>query len=186
MGRKSHLFVLALTCLFLSTQVIPASNAADPISWDVLKTVRSDDSVEAVLIVDGKLKENNLIKFDMDSLLQLPAVTFGVSHPRSGNKNQYTGILLDEFLDNLGLASEAEYVIIKASNDYKAAVKIEDINRYEYLLSYKKNGKLYEQLPADQNRGPLAIVINFDKHSKLDYDIYKHQLVWFVESITVK
>lgn len=186
MGSKLHLFVSAITCLFLSTLLILASNAADLASWDSLKTIRSDGSAETVLTIDGKLKENELVKFDLNNLLQLPAVTFGVSHPNNGQKSQYTGILLDDFLNHLGLNPEAEYLIVKASNDYKVAIKISDINQYEYLLSYKKDGKFYDQLPADQNRGPLVIAINFDKDPELDYDIYKHQLVWFVENITIK
>ena len=186
MENRLHLFVSVIICLFFSNAFIAVANAAHPASWELLKTIHPDSSAETVLTIEGKLKENKLIKFDLNSLLQLPAATFEVSHPVNGQKDQYTGILLNDFLNHLGVAPESEYLIIRASNDYKVAVKINDINRYEYLLSYKKNGKFYDQLPADQNKGPLVIAINFDKHPQLDYDIYKHQLVWFVESITIK
>ena len=151
MEKKLRLLGTIILCLFLSSTLSSATDAANTASWELLKTINPDSSAETVLTIEGKLKEKKLIKFDLNSLLQLPAATFRVSHPINGQKNQYTGILLDDFLDHLGVAPEAEYLIVRASNDYKVAIKINDISRYDYLLSYKKNGFFYDQLPAEQN-----------------------------------
>lgn len=163
-----------------------AVNADQTSNWRLLRTHSSEKDSEVDLTINGKLEGDAVRTFSLKTILQLPAVTFEVTHPVSGKKNTYTGVSLSELLTHLGVSSDAEYVVIEAANNYKAAVKINDIQRYDYLLSYKKNEKLYDELPPEQNRGPLAIAINFDKHPELEYDIYKHQLVWFVESLTVK
>ncbi|WP_163339411.1 molybdopterin-dependent oxidoreductase [Desulfopila sp. IMCC35008] len=151
-----------------------------------MKIHKFEGTAKPVLTVGGKVQGNKPIKFDLNDLIQLPSETISIHHSVTGQRNQYTGILLDDFLNHLGIAPDSSYLIIRASNNYKSVVKINDINRFEYLLSYKKNGKFYNQLPSEEDRGPLAIIINFDKHPGLDFDIYKHQLVWFVENITIE
>lgn len=179
-------FMPVVSCLVFVILCISVADRAKAATWDSLQSYTLEDSADPVLTVEGKLLGNTTKKFSLNILTQLPAATSSVRHPVTGQRNQYTGIPLDAFLRHLGIAPEATYIIVRASNNYKSVVKLSDISRYDYLLSYKKNGQFYDQLPADEDRGPLAIVINFDKHPELDFDIYKHQQVWFVESMTVK
>ncbi len=185
MANISRSITLLIYCLFiaplLATPLYAASN-----DWATVTPVQPGSATDPVLLIEGKLKEDKQVQFDLQQLLQFPSTSFVVTHPTSGEKKKYTGIHLNDFLNHIGIAADAKFLVIRASNDYKAAIRMSDIRQYDYLLSYKQNETLYDQLPPEQNRGPLAIAINFDKHPMLDYDIYKHQLVWFVEKITVK
>ena len=183
---RLQLFFMTVAYLFFIAPLTPPVSYADAASWETLNEYKLEDTAKAVLTIDGKLQGKELVKFDLIKLTQLPSESFNVTHPLTKEVDRYAGISLKDILSNLGISSEATYILVRASNNYKSAVRIKDINRFEYLLSYKKNNKFYDELPANQNKGPLAIVINFDKHPELDYDIYKHQLVWFVEKITVK
>jgi hypothetical protein len=113
-------------------------------------------------------------------------VSFDVRDAWKGVQSTYTGTSLHDLLQFLEVEDSASILDVIASNGYKVSIRIEDVNRYEYILSYKLNNRLYQDYEEDRNRGPLAIAINFEKYPELDYEIYKHQLVWYVKTILVR
>ena len=142
------------------------------------------DKIE--LTVKGKINKLNPAYFDLKTFMQLKARSFNTKNHWTGESNKFTGVSFIGLLELLGLESTASYVDVIASNDYRISIKISDLKKYDYLLAYKLNNKLYSEHDPKDDKGPIAIAINFEKHPELDWEIYKHQLVWFVETIIVK
>ena len=145
------------------------------------------DSPEAGadLVVKGAIGRSPAL-FSLEALMQRPPVTIVQKSTLTGKTNRYTGASMIDVLTSLNLQPNASVVEVIAANDYKATIKLSDLKRYTYVLSYKMDGKLYKDQPLRFNKGPLAIAIDFINHPELDFDIYKHQQVWFVKTIIVR
>jgi len=140
----------------------------------------------AELIVKGKINPLNPAYFDLDTLRKFQPMSFEIANHWTGVKEKYTGIPIIDLLKFLGIDESASTIEVIATNEYRISIKIRDLKRYEYVLSYELNDKVYAELQPKFDKGPLAIAINFDKHPEIDREIYKHQLVWFVNTIIVK
>lgn len=138
------------------------------------------------LTVEGKINRLNPVYFDLDTIMQLKPHSFKHKSHWTGKTSEYTGVSFIVLLELLGLDESASYAEVIASNNYKISIKISDLKKYDYLLTYKLNNKLYSDHDPKDDKGPISIAINFDKHPELDWEIYKHQLVWFVERIIIK
>lgn len=149
------------------------------------KTTRADQP-EVLLHVKGNIEGGVGLQLTMEDLLKLPQASFSVTSRKNGTKDIYAGVNLKSLLEYLKVGKGAMALEVIAENDYKAFIRIEDIGRYDYLLSYKKNGLYYHELEPGQNKGPLAIAIDFDGAPQLNWEVYKHQLVWFVREIIVQ
>ncbi len=172
---KKLLLCLVFTCTFFIT-ITPIYSAGVP----------QEIGSKTLLTIKGKLKSGTTMEFNLDELMRLPQTEFKVTSRRTHKQDVYQGVSLIDLLDSTTIANTVSVVEVIAENDYRALIKIEDIKRYEYLLAYKKNGLFYWDLELSENKGPLAIAINFDKYPQMDWEIYKHQLVWFVKEIIVK
>lgn len=186
--EMKHIIILVVLCFYLfeplSANVL---KKAEPIDINQVVALSSRlDSDDADLIVKGKIISPRSIYLSMDTIERLTPVSFVKTNHWTKEKEKYTGVSLIALLDFLGLNDSASSIEIIADNDYRISIKISELRKYEYILSYKLNDKLYSEHPPQKNRGPLAIAINFDKHPELDYEIYKHQLVWFVNTMIVK
>ena len=175
--------VLSMACGHLST-ILAGETPTDPATVITLAGKLSAENAD--LTIQGKLTHLNPAYFDLATIKKLKPVSFQTGNHWSGTKETFTGVLLYDLLIHLGMEASASLVEIVATNDYRVTVKINELERYDYLLSYAIDHKDYGDHEPSRNKGPFAIAINFDKHPQLDWDIYKHHLVWFVETIIVK
>jgi len=173
---KKLLFYIVLVLTTTYHFVIPGYSAE----------LSQDMAEKTVLIISGKLKSGTKMELNLNDLLGLPQTSFSVTSRRTDKQDTYQGVGLRDLLAYVTEDTANMTVNVVAANDYKALISIEDIQRYEYLLSYKKNGLFYEDLELSENKGPLAIAINFDNHPQMEWEIYKHQLVWFVKEIIIQ
>ncbi len=172
---KKLLLCFVFTCTFFIS-ITPLYSAGVP----------QEIGSKTLLTIKGNFKSGNTLEFTMDELMRLPQTEFKVTSRRTHKQDVYQGVSLTDLLDRTTTVNTVSVVEVVAENDYHALIKIEDIKRYEYLLSYKKNGLFYWELELSENKGPLAIAINFDKYPEMDWEIYKHQLVWFVKEMIIK
>jgi hypothetical protein len=184
-----RIFFCLMICLFSMPCYLAANepNTENSISLEMITAISSTiDPDKIELTVKGKINKRNPVHFDLKTFLQLKTSSFITKDHWTGEPTEFTGISFIGLLELLGLESTASYVDVIASNDYKVSIKISDLKNYDYLLAYKLNNKLYSEHDPKDDKGPIAIAINFDKHPELDWEIYKHQLVWFVETIIVQ
>ncbi len=83
------------------------------------------------------------------------------------------------------IAAERGGIDIVAVNDYQVTIPFDQIRQFGHVLSYEMDGKAYDDLPDRDNKGPVAIAIDFDS-SGADPDLYKHHLAWWIEKMTVR
>ncbi|MDM8548840.1 hypothetical protein QUF72_02130 [Desulfobacterales bacterium HSG2] len=175
------LFVLWFLCTGCDRQ----ENHTEP-SLKGIEMPKHLNSDGAEVIVRGKINKVNPAFFDLDTLMKFPCVSFEEKNAWKNEVQSYVGASLWQVLRFLEPDPSATLIDVIAANDYKASIRIADIRKYEYILSYKLNGKLYKQHEPARDKGPVAIAINFGKHPELPREIYKHQLVWYVRTIIVK
>lgn len=138
-----------------------------------------------VLTIEGKIAHSP-VQFTLERLMQLPSQSIVRTNHWTKEKEAFTGVLLKDLLESTGIDSSRKMVEVVAHDDYKVAIRIQDIYNYDYLLTYKKNNKLYSELPVKENNGPLAIMIDFDRFKELEFEIYKYHMVWFVKAVVVE
>lgn len=102
---------------------------------------------------------NSIRSFSFDELMKLPQteVTCDIHCVTRWSKldTTWVGVKFTDFLELLGVKSEAKYVMIHGENDYTANVPLEDLMRDNILLAHTFDG---EPL-TEKHGGPLRMVI---------------------------
>ena len=153
---------------------------------ELIRQSKSLNKDTAELTIKGKILTAEPIYLSLDTIMRLPAQTFETTNHRTGLKESFTGVNFIYLLKLVGYDEPAQKIEVIAINGYRISILLSDLEQFEYLLSYKLDNKLYSEYTQKKNKGPIAIAINFDKHPELDWDIYKHQLVWFANTIIVE
>lgn len=182
-------FISLVIIMFFATHPIAAGDLKGQNNHLIDKIIANSKTIESDKVdlqIKGKINRLNPAYFDLDTLMMLNPHSFEHKSHWTGKNKKYTGVSFIRLLELLGLDESATYAEVIASNNYKISIKISDLKKYDYLLAYKLDDKLYADHDPKDDKGPISVAINFDKHSELDWEIYKHQLVWFVETILVK
>jgi len=181
-------FFLSILIIFTISPLgaIDVNSQEKPLLEQIITRSGNIEPDKIDLTVKGKINKLNPAYFDLSSLMVLKPHSFKHKSHWTGKVKEYTGVSFIRLLEVLGLDESATYVEVVASNNYKISIKISDLKKYDYLLAYKLDNKLYSAHDPKDDKGPVSIAINFDKHPELDWEIYKHQLVWFVEAIYVR
>lgn len=185
----NKLFFFIIIFLFATSWISAADdlNSQNSVSLETViaksKTIGLDN---VALTVKGRIKNVNPVYFELDTFMRLKPEIFETTNHWTDKKEKFTGVEFIYLLKFLGIDDPASIVEVIASNNYRISIKINDLKQYGYLLSYKLNDKIYSEHKPKDDKGPIAVAINFDKYPELDREIYKHQLVWFVETIIVK
>jgi len=158
-----------------------------PVSMETIAAyTNGPDTGDTELVVMGKLNSISPARFNLCMLKRMKPTSFQIDNHWTGVSQKYTGVAFIDLLRQLGLDESASTATVVAANDYRIAIKLSDLKRYEYVLSYALDDKDYAEHEPSNNKGPIAVAINFGKHPELDWDVYKHQLVWFVTTIIVE
>ena len=137
----------------------------------------------AALIIEGRLKHEEKVLLDLETIMQYPAESFTSIDPWDGERHEYSGVPLYEMLDYFGLEEGVDAVRVTAENGYEVDIRLEDLKKYGYLLAYKIDGKRPREAEGLTKRGDLMVAIDFDAHEGLDPEVRKHQLVWQVRKV---
>ena len=141
---------------------------------------------DVVLVVEGKIGKGKKSQFDLKTIEKFPKVSFKTWDPWDKQERRYEGARLVDVLRFLEIDSSAKQVVVHASNDYQAVLPVEDLDRIGYILAYRMDGKYFSELGDKNNKGPLAIAIDFDSNKSIDIEIYKQNLVWWIDVIRVR
>lgn len=141
---------------------------------------------DVVLTVEGLIHGPTPARFDLATIKKFKPVSFTNFDPWDKKDRKYTGVDIMDILEFLGLDDSARFIDIKAANGYSVSVDIHDMRSDCHIFSYAMDGREYAAYAGKENKGPLAVAIDFTAHPDLSVDVYKHQLVWFVQTVTVK
>jgi len=140
---------------------------------------------QIILKVEGKIQRANPALFDLETIKKFPSVSFKTFDPWDKKKRIYEGIKIVDLLNYLKIEGSATRIEVIAKNDYKAVISIKDLGKFNHILSYKMDGQFYNNLSDKENKGPLAVAIDFDSQA-INVDIYKQQMVWWISRIIIK
>jgi hypothetical protein len=92
----------------------------------------------------------------------------------------WQGISLRELLKISG--TSAKSIRILALNGYYATIPIADIERYDPLLAYRRNG----QNLTIRDKGPFILIYPFNDFRELNHQIYINRSVWQINEIHIE
>jgi hypothetical protein len=152
------------------------------IDWNLSSGTAAEAETPAgtVLVIDGHVAGGQPARFDLASLQALPAIQVTTMTPWTEGKNRYDGVRLRDLLQRLG--AEGTMVVAAAMDDYQNEIPMEDVEKYDVIVAYAKNGQL---LPRD-DKGPLWIIYPFSEFHELQKDLYFARSVWQLKRLTVQ
>lgn len=138
---------------------------------------------KVILTISGKIGEKNAgntAAFDLAMLEKLPQQTFTSKTPWDKQPVKFTGPLLRDVL----AAAKANGTTLNAMalNDYKTAIPMGDVKRFDMVLAYKMDGEL---IPV-RTKGPLFIIYPFDSKPELQSTKYYERAAWQLKSIDIE
>jgi hypothetical protein len=137
-----------------------------------------------VLILSGNISKKNspngTADFDLPMLQNLPKKVIKTTTPWTDGQVTFEGVLIRDVLK----AAQALGVELKASaiNDYSVTIPIEDVNTYDIIIAYKKNGTLM----TIRDKGPLWIIYPWSEMPELKTELHHSRSIWQLNSITVR
>lgn len=143
----------------------------------------SSESNHSVLSVKRASDDAGELTYDMRALRQLPPKVILTALPPSlgiHGRYRWEGVSLKQLL---GLAAAPSISIrISALNAYSVEIPSQDIQRYDPILAYLRDGKPM----SVRTKGPLIVIYPFDQFPALRDQQHLNRTVWQVHEITVK
>ncbi|WP_375749462.1 oxidoreductase [Vibrio sp. HN007] len=113
-------------------------------------------------------------------LQAMPETSYITPLPWTKGESKFTGVRLSYLLQNT-IGAIPEKVSLRALNDYAAVIIKSDIQQYEPIIAYLRDGETMRI----RDKGPYWLIYSLAKHPELDTPKYQGQMVWQLESIKV-
>lgn len=136
------------------------------------------DVILEVKTIDNK----SVFQFTDAEIRRLPQVTFSTFDPWDNKQRRYTGTPVIHLLKHIQMDRTISLIQIIAHNDYKAKMTMNEIKKYNPILSYEMDGKRYAS-HGKENKGDLAVAIKMEAVDEPDLIRAKNQLVWWIKTI---
>jgi len=136
-----------------------------------------------ILSVEGMINQCNdglEVHLDKAMIEALPKKDIRTENPWDHGPSTYQGVLLRDLLKYVG--ADGKVLSISALNDFRAELSVADVEKYDVILAYKRDGA---DLPV-RDKGPLFVVFPFSDVPELATEARYAQSVWQVNQITVK
>ncbi|MFM1907981.1 MAG: hypothetical protein RLZZ591_1658 [Pseudomonadota bacterium] len=140
-------------------------------------------SGRVILTISGAISNVNAAgaaQFDAIMIEALPRHSIKTNTPWYKQSMTFTGPRLSDVLAAVGATGTV--LEIKALNDYKVDVPLNDALQYQPILARQMDGKVL----SIRDKGPLFLVYPFDARQELKNDIYYGRSIWQISSITVR
>lgn len=138
---------------------------------------------EVILFVDGAIANTNVgdeAQFDIDTLAQMPAVTFTTSTTWTEGKPTFTGVPLKALLDAVGATGTDVSAV--ALNNYAIDIPLESLTDEAPIVAYQIDGKPFSR----RDKGPLWIVYPYDSSADYRNELVYSRSIWQLQRLTVK
>lgn len=122
-------------------------------------------------------------RMNLQSLDALPQTTRTLELPESlGMKGTHSwqGISLAELIKLSGRSPES--IRVTALNGYYATLPFSDIERYDPVVAYRRDGKTL----TIRDKGPLILIYPFDQFKTLNQQTYINRSVWQINEIHIE
>jgi hypothetical protein len=165
--------------------------AAKAVYVDVAtETIHVGDPIPAptgdvVLTVSGDIAKANAgstVRLDLATVEQMGLVKYTVLDPWLDASHEFTGVLLSDFLDTIGVSAASAHLHFVAIDDYEVEISVADVRKWPVLLATKMDG----QPMSIADKGPMRVVFPYDQYPEIDRLAYKDLWIWSLESLEVR
>lgn len=118
--------------------------------------------------------------FTFDELSRMPVTRFTTHLPWFLGEAEFTGVSLSDFLMN-EYGKIPDIVYFQALNDYSIEIGKTDIERYNPIIAYLKDGKKM----TVREKGPYWIIYSLSEHPSIDNSHYHSQMIWQLEKMQI-
>jgi hypothetical protein len=138
---------------------------------------------QVILTVTGALANagrSERVEFDRAALERLGLSTLTTWTPWTDGEVEFEGVLARRLMEAVGArGSELE---VRALNDYRETIPLEDFDEYDVLLAMRMNGRLMKV----RDKGPIWIVYPWSDHPELDDFATREKSVWQLNALHVR
>ncbi len=120
------------------------------------------------------------IAYDAHGLEALGVTGLTTAVPWDSQPRHWEGVTLRRLATAVRAAGHP--LLVKALNDYAAHIPWSDLERYDPLLAWLRDG---QPIPI-RAKGPLIVIYPFTDRPELRGDIYNGRSVWHVSEIVVE
>jgi len=138
---------------------------------------------EVILSIDGAIGDCNdgkEVHFDRAMIDALPHREIKTENPWDQGSSTYEGVLLRDLMKYV--KAEGQTASFIALNDYRADLAIADMDKYDVILAFKRDGV---DLPV-RDKGPFFVIFPFSDVPELASESRYAQSVWQVNRVSIK
>ncbi|MBO1518377.1 molybdopterin-binding protein [Oceanisphaera pacifica] len=138
-----------------------------------------------VLSVYGKIRMDgqaySQLDFTLNELQALKQADITTSHPWSNEPRHYHGVDLNDLLDRLFSQQKVLSIQLEAINDFSIEIDWSRIASYMPILAWQED----QRVMSLRNKGPLWLMLPFDKVPSVQQADFIHFMAWQLKSIRV-
>lgn len=177
---KNHLYrygstllvFLALFSTLSQAHAVGDEPAADTEYRIILKLSWRDDQ--------GQTVDKN---FSLADIERMPQTALALTLPEAvgiAGTHAWQGVTVSSLIALSGRKPHS--LKVAALNGYSVSVPVEDIQRFNPILSFRRDGALI----SVREKGPFLLIYPFNTFPELNQQIYLNRLVWQVNEITLQ
>ena len=158
---------------------LPAALAIGLVLSLGLSGERPAAGADGVLAVTGSVPAAVSVDLDLGAIERMPKHRVITSTPWTESVSTFDGVLVRDLLRQLGITGSS--VKLVALNDYSVTIPIADLDSYDVILAYGRNG---EPMPV-RDKGPLWVIYPLDAHPELNAQETHAKMIWQVRRMEV-
>jgi hypothetical protein len=176
-----------VSCFILVTVLLAGCGASRtntaPFETIQEKSIQPGDPIPApngpvILSFTGKIGTTNTpdksrLDFDLATLEKLGLVSYDAFEQETKRVRNFTGVLLSDVLQVVGISPDSKELYAVALDDYKTTLPLNEISSWPVIIATYRDG---QRIPSDE-RGPIQIVFPNEDYN-IDPARYNPMWVW--------
>ncbi|MGF1752140.1 oxidoreductase [Vibrio makurazakiensis] len=138
----------------------------------------SVSSYSASITVSWLDQPTTPVVFEQAEIAKLPTIAYKTHLPWFDDEATFTGISLQTLLKSQNI-TVPEFMIVRALNDYAITITKQDIEKYQPIIAYLKDGKPMKV----REKGPYWLIYSLSDYPEIDNALYHSQMVWQISDI---
>lgn len=146
--------------------------------FGLMLVLLSPASLARDLILEVSNKSVKTVTFD--ELKTMPSINYKTHLPWFTGEAEFTGVSLEYFLTKQ-FGTVPDVVTFRALNDYSVDIVKSDIEKFDPIIAYLKDGKEM----TVREKGPYWIIYSLSDFPIIDDSLYHSQMIWQLEKIQI-
>jgi hypothetical protein len=143
-----------------ATTEAPTTTVAAPTTTEgaTETTAEAPAATSGTMIVKGKVDDPKTLT--VDDLKAMDVTTITAEHPKMG-PTEYTGVLVKDIMEAVGVQSDAAALVMGASDGFMGQVDISELDA-DSMISISDDGKLNAVMPGQTGKAWVSDIVTLD------------------------